>query len=74
MIPPYHFQTQKGVRVPAVTAEEMCEIDRIAMEDFGLSILQMMENAGRNLAENAMAMLDNPAEELVIQIIPRLFR
>ena len=52
----------------------MREVDRIAMEDFGLGILQMMENASRNLAENAIAMLDKPAEELVIQIIPRLFR
>ncbi len=28
----------------------MREVDRIAVEDFGLGILQMMENAGRNLA------------------------
>jgi NAD(P)H-hydrate epimerase len=35
----------------------MREVDRIAVEDFGLGILQMMENAGRNLAQNAMDML-----------------
>ena len=38
------------VDVPAVTAEEMREVDRLAIEDAGLSLLQMMENAGRALA------------------------
>ena len=31
------FRTQNGVRVPAVTADQMREADRIA-EEFGLSI------------------------------------
>jgi len=35
----------------------MREVDRIAVEDFGLGILQMMENAGRNLAENVLDMM-----------------
>ncbi len=51
------FQTERGLPVPAVTEEEMQQIDRIAVEEFNLSILQMMENAGRALAENAFAML-----------------
>jgi NAD(P)H-hydrate epimerase len=51
------FRTESGLTVPAVTAEQMREVDRIAMEDFGLGILQMMENAGRNLAQNALDML-----------------
>jgi len=51
------FRTTDGVIVPAVTAEQMREVDRLAVEEFGLSILQMMENAGRNLALNAMDML-----------------
>jgi NAD(P)H-hydrate epimerase len=36
------FQTKDGRIVPAVTAEQMREIDRIAVEEFGLGILQMM--------------------------------
>jgi NAD(P)H-hydrate epimerase len=52
------FLTEEGLRVPAITAEQMREVDRIAVEDFGLGILQMMENAGRNLAGNVMEMLD----------------
>jgi NAD(P)H-hydrate epimerase len=35
----------------------MREVDRVAVEVFGLGILQMMENAGRNLALNALDML-----------------
>jgi NAD(P)H-hydrate epimerase len=37
--------------VPAVTAAQMREVDRIMVEDLGISLLQMMENAGRSFAE-----------------------
>ncbi len=60
------FQTKEGVWVPAVTAEQMREVDRIAMEEFGLGILQMMENAGRNLAENVMDMLGGARGEVTV--------
>lgn len=53
------FRTGSGLPVPAVTAEQMREVDRIAVEDFGLGVLQMMENAGRNLALHALEMLDS---------------
>lgn len=45
------FITESGLKVPAVTAEQMREIDRIATEETGPNLYQMMENAGRNLAE-----------------------
>lgn len=51
------FFTTNGVPVPAVTSEQMREVDRVAVDEFGLGILQMMENAGRNLAGNALEML-----------------
>jgi NAD(P)H-hydrate epimerase len=44
------FKTCHGLRYPAVSEVEIREIDRIAVEDACLGILQMMENAGRNLA------------------------
>ena len=44
------------MRVPAVTAAQMREVDRLAVDVFSLSLLQMMENAGRNLAENVWHM------------------
>ncbi len=45
------FTTENGIEVPAVTKEQMIEIDRIAIEETGPNLFQMMENAGRNLAE-----------------------
>ncbi len=36
--------------VPTVTADQMREVDRVAIEEIGLSLLSMMENAGRGLA------------------------
>ena len=48
------FITDTGRAVPAVTADQMREIDRIAVEVTGPNIHQMMENAGRNLAALAL--------------------
>lgn len=36
--------------LPFLTEAQMREVDRAMIEDFGVSLLQMMENAGRNLA------------------------
>jgi len=44
------FRTADGRPVTAVTAEEMRDVDRVAVEEVGLELLMMMENAGRNLA------------------------
>lgn len=34
-----------------LTEAEMTEVDRFMIEDLGISLMQMMENAGRNLAD-----------------------
>ena len=39
--------------LPIVTAAEMAEVDRLATDVFGISLLQMMEQAGSHLAELA---------------------
>lgn len=39
---------------PALTEEQMREVDRVMVEDLGIALLQMMENAGRNLADLAL--------------------
>lgn len=49
-----HFETVDGVMVPAVTSVQMSEIDRIAVEETGPHLVQMMENAGRSLAISAL--------------------
>lgn len=46
---PNAFQTTTGTSVTAVTTSEMVGVDRVAVDEFGISLLQMMENAGRNL-------------------------
>jgi len=39
-----------NVVIPKITTEQMIEVDRLMMEDYKISLLQMMENAGRCLA------------------------
>jgi NAD(P)H-hydrate epimerase len=39
--------------IPFLTTAQMVEVDRAMMEDFRIELLQMMENAGRNLAHLA---------------------
>ncbi len=43
--------------IPALTTTQMAEVDRLMIEDYGILLIQMMENAGRNLAELARRML-----------------
>ena len=49
------FETADGRPVTAVTATEMADVDRVAVDEFGLGLLQMMENAGRTLARQVRA-------------------
>lgn len=57
--------------VPAVTAAQMREVDRIAVEDFGISILQMMESAGRALAELTRIQLSSLSRRHVVVLAGR---
>jgi NAD(P)H-hydrate epimerase len=36
--------------IPSVTKEQMIEVDRLMIEEFGINLFQMMENAGRAIA------------------------
>ncbi|MHA1277422.1 MAG: NAD(P)H-hydrate epimerase [Candidatus Helarchaeota archaeon] len=40
-----------GVKIPMVTAKQMNEIDHLLTDEFHFDLMQLMENAGRNLAE-----------------------
>jgi NAD(P)H-hydrate epimerase len=37
--------------LPALSAAQMAEVDRLAVEEYGIGLLQMMEQAGSHLAE-----------------------
>jgi NAD(P)H-hydrate epimerase len=52
-----HFAAPGGLRVPAVSVGEMREVDRIAIEATGPSLLQLLELAGQQAALSAIAML-----------------
>jgi NAD(P)H-hydrate epimerase len=45
------------MNIPALTTEQMIEVDRLMVEGYNIELIQMMENAGRNLAELAGRML-----------------
>ena len=53
------FITKDGLTVPVVTREQMIEVDRIAVEETGPNLYQMMENAGRNLALIVIDLIKN---------------
>jgi NAD(P)H-hydrate epimerase len=59
--------------VPDLTTEQMVEVDRAMIEDYGIELIQMMENAGRNLAHLAREhFLDrNPKRKHVIVLAGR---
>jgi NAD(P)H-hydrate epimerase len=44
------YPTVEGNQVGWITERDMVEVDRIMIEDLHIELLQMMENAGRNLA------------------------
>lgn len=62
------FRTEAGEIVGAVTADQMRELDRVAIEETGPNLFQMMENAGRNLASMCVEMLGEqwPSAPVVI--------
>ena len=45
------------MNLPSLTTEQMAEVDRLMVEEYGIQLIQMMENAGRHLAEQARRML-----------------
>ncbi len=62
------FAMPGGRRMSALTSREMAEVDRIAVEEGGPSLLQMMENAGRSLAVLAIRTLRStyPAARVIV--------
>lgn len=42
-----------AAKVPALSTDQMREVDRLMVEEYGIELIQMMENAGRSLAELA---------------------
>jgi len=53
---------------PWLTTEQMVEVDRLMIEDLGIELIQMMENAGHNLARLASDRFfaGDPADKKVV--------
>jgi NAD(P)H-hydrate epimerase len=60
------FVTSRGVPVPAVTAGAMRAVDRVAVEEFRLPLLSMMEHAGRDLAKASQAVVGGQPRDAVV--------
>lgn len=63
------FFTETGLEVPSVTTAQMIEVDRVAIEETGPNLFQMMENAGRNLALQAIAILQQHWQKANIVVL-----
>ncbi len=60
---------QNDAALPALTTAQMAEVDRLMIEEYGILLIQMMENAGRNLAEMAGRMLGGDLTQRSIVIL-----
>lgn len=47
------------IQLPALSTDQMREVDRLMIEKYQIQLLQMMENAGRNLAWLTRRLLDD---------------
>lgn len=63
------FVTDEGIEVTPVTAAQMAQVDRVATSETGPHLLQMMENAGRNLAELTLERFAKPPGALHVVVL-----
>jgi NAD(P)H-hydrate epimerase len=57
------------MKIPNLTTEQMIEVDRLMIEEYGILLIQMMENAGRALAILAQRMLNKVFNDRKIVIL-----
>lgn len=55
--------------IPALTTQQMVEVDRLMIEVYGIELIQMMENAGRSLAELARQELGGKVSGKLISVM-----
>jgi NAD(P)H-hydrate epimerase len=54
--------------IPVLTTSQMAEVDRLMIEEYQILLIQMMENAGRNLAEIARRQLGGQVGDQAIAV------
>jgi NAD(P)H-hydrate epimerase len=55
--------------IPVLSTDQMAEVDRLMIEEYQIGLVQMMENAGRNLAELARRKLGGHVEGQRIAVL-----
>jgi NAD(P)H-hydrate epimerase len=55
--------------LPWLSVEQMREVDRIMVDELGISLVRMMENGGRGLAEVARDLLGGDAAERSVLVL-----
>lgn len=55
--------------IPVLTTPQMVEVDRLMIEEYHIELIQMMENAGRNLAELAKSKLGGQVAGVSIAVL-----
>jgi NAD(P)H-hydrate epimerase len=59
----------ENMKTPALTTDQMREVDRLMVETYAIGLLQMMENAGRSLAELSRRMLGGDVSDRIIAVL-----
>lgn len=49
-------------KIPSISTEQMGKVDNLMINKYGIELIQMMENAGRNLAELAINLMDKNSD------------
>jgi NAD(P)H-hydrate epimerase len=57
------------MQIPAINTEQMIEVDRLMVTNYGIELIQMMENAGRNLAELTNRMLGSSLSRKTVCVL-----
>jgi NAD(P)H-hydrate epimerase len=55
--------------LPVLTATQMAEVDRLMIEEYHILLIQMMENAGRSLAELTQRLLGGQVEGRSVSVL-----
>jgi NAD(P)H-hydrate epimerase len=55
-----------ATNVPAVTTAQMRAVDRMMIQEYGITLVRMMENAGRNLADLARAKFGHLQDKTIL--------
>ncbi len=63
------FPARAIASLPALSSDQMRQVDALMVAEYGIEPIQMMENAGRNLADVAQAMLDGDLAQRPVLVL-----